>query len=132
MFETVSMPVYATIATDRANTTSDQLGAVPRWTWPTSSDGFRTRTAPNATSRTCVPRSTTARTRLSFADSFSPRMFSAASTPTTAMPPMMSPGLWRRAGKNAQVVRHEERADRDRDDVVERQRPAGEERRELV
>ena len=32
----------------------------------------------------------------------------------------------------AQVVGHEERADRDRDDVVERQRPAGEERRHLV
>ena len=37
-----------------------------------------------------------------------------------------------RREERAQVVGHEERADRDRDDVVERQRPAGEERRDLV
>ena len=37
-----------------------------------------------------------------------------------------------RGPERAEVVRHEERADGDRDDVVERQRPAGDERRELV
>ncbi len=36
------------------------------------------------------------------------------------------------AGERAQVVRHEERRDRDREDVVEAQRPAGEERDDVV
>ena len=60
-------------------------------------------------------------------------MFSAASSTIVTMPPMMSPGLCEQCGEErAQVVRHEERRDRDRDDVVEPQRPAREERDDVV
>ena len=73
--------------------------------------------------------------KLSFADSPSPRMFSQASSPTTISPTIMSSGLWLspcEPGKCAQVVRHEERRDGDREDVVQRQRPAGEERDDVI
>ena len=106
---------------------------MPRCTWLTSSEGFSTSTKPRPTSRIWVHRSATARTRLSLADSPRPRMFSAASSDDVISPPMMSPGLWLSAGEErAQVVRHEERRDRDREDVVEAQRPAGEERDDVV
>ena len=36
MFATVSMPVYASIASDSAKISSFQLGTDPRWTWWTS------------------------------------------------------------------------------------------------
>ncbi len=50
---------------------------------------------------TWVARSSTARMKLSFADSPIPRMLSAASPMITAIPPITSPGEWRNAGKNA-------------------------------
>jgi hypothetical protein len=76
-----------------AKTTSCQLGARPRWTWETRPPAFNTSTAPTTMSSTWVARSATAKNRLSFADSFKPRTFSAARMAMTVIPPRMSPGL---------------------------------------
>ena len=110
-----------------------QVGAVPRWTWSTSSEGSSTSTTPRTTSSTCVQRSATARKRLSLADSPRPRMFSAGEQRDRDQPADDVAGVvGQRREERAEVVRHEERRDRDRDDVVEAQRPAGEERDDLV
>jgi hypothetical protein len=73
MFETVSMPVYATMEMESANTTSLQVGATPRWTWFTSVEGSKIRTAPRTIRASWVSRSVAARKRLSVADSRRPR-----------------------------------------------------------
>ena len=83
--------------------------------------------------RTWVARSSTARMKLRLADSPIPRMFSQASSAITIRPPITSPGGWVSGRpERAQVVGHEEGRDRDREDVVEAERPAGEERDQLV
>ncbi len=108
---------------------------MPRCTWLTSSDGSSTSTTPSPTSSTCVQRSTIARTKLSFADSPRPRMFSAVSSDDHDEPAddVVGVVLERvQPGERAQVVGHEERGDRDREDVVEAQRPAREERDDVV
>ena len=124
---------FFTLASDSAKIRCEYVGIVPRSTWCTSSDGFSTSTAPMQMISTCVARSSTARIRLRFADSPIPRMFSQASSAITIRPPITSPGRVRqRRPERAQVVGHEERRDRDREDVVEAQRPPGDERHELV
>ena len=80
-------------------------------------------------------RSRIARTKLSFADSPRPRMFSAGEQHDDDQPAEDVVGVVRermQARERAQVVGHEERGDRDREDVVEAQRPAGEERDDVV
>jgi hypothetical protein len=72
-----------------------------------------------------VTRSAIARKKFSFADSPIPRMFS-ESADDVPRP------VRKRGPERAEVVRHEEGRDRDREDVVEAQRPAGDERDELV
>ena len=57
--------------------------------------------APSTTSATWVRRSRIARKMFSLADSPRPRMLTATRKAITATPPMMSPGEWRSAGKNA-------------------------------
>ena len=101
MFETVSIPVYASIASDSAKIVLLHVGTCPRSTWWTSSDGLRIRIAPSMMISTWVARSSTARMKLSFADSPIPRMFSAASPMITTIPPITSPGGWCSAGQNA-------------------------------
>ena len=80
-----------------------------------------TSTAPSATSRTCVARSTIARMKLSLADSPKPRMFRPASATITISPPKMSRdcGSALPDPERRQVVGYEERRDRNREDVVE-------------
>ena len=74
--ETVSTPVYASIATGTASARFDQVGATPQWTLSTSVCGSNTSTMPTTTSRSWVAKSTTARKTLSFAASWTPTMFS--------------------------------------------------------
>ena len=106
---------------------------MPKSTWLISISGLKTSTSPTITSSTCVTKSTIERTMLTFADSCTPTMLSAPSTITTPMPKTMSHGaLFERLPEDAEVVRHEVRADRRRDDVVEHLAPGGEERPELV
>ena len=89
---------------------------------------------PTTTSSSCVMKSTTASAMFRPADSLTPRTLIAASSTMMSAPTTMSPG--RRAQRlpeqPADVVRHEERRDRDRDDVVEHLAPGGEEGPELV
>jgi len=68
--------------------------------------------------------------------SLTPITFRPHSSATTAIPKMMSPGevfrVQERPEQPADVVRHEERGDRDRDHVVEHLAPRREKRPELV
>ena len=94
-FETVSTPVYASIATGTASARFDQVGATPQWTLSTRICGSSTRTMPTATSRSWVAKSTTARKTLSFAASWTPTMFSTTRTITTTIPTTTSHGFSR-------------------------------------
>ena len=98
-----------------------------------STCGLNTRKKPSPTSRSCVAKSITASPTLSAAASLTPTMLIPTRTTTTTIPPMMSHGIrLQRRPEDREVVRHEERRDRDRDDVVEHLRPGGPERDELV
>ena len=91
------------------------------------------RKKPSSTSRSCVPKSTSARTMFSFADSWMPTMLSATRTTITVGAADDVPRvLLQRLPEDREVVRHEERRDGDRDDVVEHLRPRRPERDELV
>ena len=68
------------------------VGAVPRCTFVCSTCGLNTVTTPIITSSACVARSVSARKMLSRADSWTPPMLSATSSPTTTAPPTMSHG----------------------------------------
>ncbi len=92
MFDTVSIPVYATIATGMAIRKSPSVGVVPKSTWSTSSSGSSTRMIPTTTSPTWVRKSATAKPMFTPADSLAPTMFTSPSSATTAMPPTMSAG----------------------------------------
>ena len=111
-----------------------QVGATPQWTFERQrSCGLKTSTKPSSTSSSCVAKSTTARTMFSRAASWIPTMLSATRTTTTRDAaddvPRVRP---QRLPEDREVVRDEERRDRDRDDVVQHLRPAGAERDELV
>ena len=94
-FETVSIPVYASIATGIAIARFDQVGATPQWTLSTSISGLSTSAKPTATSRICVAKSRTASVIYSLAASCTPTTFSATSTTITIAPPTMSHGFVR-------------------------------------
>ena len=92
-FETVSTPVYASIATGIAIARFDQVGATPQCTFSTSTSGLKTSANPTMTSRTCVAKSTTASEIESFAASCTPTMFSVTRTTMTTTPTTMSHGF---------------------------------------
>jgi hypothetical protein len=92
-FETVSIPVYAIIATGIERKKSLHVGATPQWMLSASVDGLRTRMKPIRTSSSCVLKSMTARKMFSRADSWIPTMFRRTRTATTIAPPMMSQGF---------------------------------------
>ena len=94
-FETVSTPVYASIATGIAIARFDQVGATPQWTFSASTSGLNTSANPMITRSTCVAKSTTASEMESFAASCTPTTFSVTSTTMTIAPPTMSHGFVR-------------------------------------
>ena len=94
-FETVSIPVYAIIATGIASAKLVQVGAVPRWMLAARTCGLKMSTKPSRTSRSCVAKSTTARKTLRLAASLIPTMFSRTRNAITAAPPITSQGVVR-------------------------------------
>ena len=70
-------------------------GATPSETLSTSVSGLKTSTAPIATSRSWVRKSTTASVTLIPVDSLAPNTFTPASSAMTTAAAMMSPGLER-------------------------------------
>ena len=91
--ETVSTPVYASIATGTAIARLAHVGATPQWMLSTRISGLKTRTKPRITSSTWVAKSITARLIDSRAASWTPTVFSATSTTMTTAPPTMSQGF---------------------------------------
>ena len=95
-FETVSMPVYAIIATGIASRKCRHVGATPQWRFAEKTMwGWKISAKPISTSSSCVAKSITARKMFRRAASRIPTMFSSTSTVTTAMPPTMSHGFSR-------------------------------------
>ena len=127
------MPVYAIIATGIASAKLDQVGAMPKWMFAERMCGEKMRKKPSATSSSCVAKSSTASTTLSFAASWMPTMFSADEQPGERDPddhvPRRRP---QRLPEDREVVRDEDHRDRDGDHVVEHLRPRRPERDELV
>ena len=93
--ETVSTPVYASIATGIAIARFDHVGATPQWMLSTRISGLKTSTKPSATSSTCVAKSITASVIESRAASWTPTMLRTTSATMTTMPPTMSHGFSR-------------------------------------
>ena len=91
--ETVSMPVYAIIATGIARKKSFHVGATPQWTFAFRIDGLKMRTKPITTRSSWVAKSTTARKMFSPAASLIPTMFSPTRRAITAAPTTTSHGL---------------------------------------
>ena len=110
------------------------VGAMPSLTLSTSVSGESTRTAPIATSSSWVRKSTTARKTLRPADSLTPTTLISGQHDDhqRAADDVPRRGLELGPEQPADVVRHEERRDRDRDHVVEHLAPRREERPELV
>ena len=132
-FDTVSMPVYAIIATGIASAKLDHVGAVPKWMFAERTCGEKMRKKPIATSSSCVAKSSTASRMLSFAASWMPTMFSADEEPGERDADDHVPRRRaQRLPEDREVVRHEDHRDRDGDHVVEHLRPRGPERDELV
>ena len=133
-FETVSIPVYAIIATGIARANFAHVGATPQWMFASSTMcGLKTRTKPRSTSSSCVAKSTTASRMFSAGRLLDPDDVERTRTTTTAAPPTIVPRVRpQRVPEDREVVRHEERRDGDRDDVVEHLRPGRPERDELV
>ena len=92
-FDTVSTPVYASIATGIAIARFPHVGAVPQWTLSTSVSGLNTSAKPSSTSSTCVAKSITASPIDSFAASVTPTMLSVTRRTITTAPPTMSHGF---------------------------------------
>ena len=67
--ETVSTPVYASIATGIAIARFDQVGATPQWMLSAMICGLKTSAKPTPTRRICVAKSITASEMDSFAAS---------------------------------------------------------------
>ena len=94
---------------------------------------MRITSAPRTTSATWVSRSVIARTMLTLVDSPSPRMLSSGQDRDDRRAADHVPWpVAERREERRQVVGDEEGADRDGDDVVEREPPAGEEGDDLV
>jgi hypothetical protein len=94
-FETVSTPVYASIATGIEIARLDHVGATPQWTFPVNVSGLKTSTNPRITSSTWVAKSTTASVIDSLAASVTPTTLSPTRTTITIAPTTMSQGLVR-------------------------------------
>ena len=92
-FDTVSTPVYASIAIGIAIARFDQVGASPQRTFDVSVSGLKTSTKPSSTSRIWVAKSITASPIESFAASVTPTTLSATRTTITTAPPTMSHGF---------------------------------------
>ena len=91
--ETVSTPVYASIAIGIEIAKFDQVGATPQWMFEVSVSGLKTRTKPRMTSTTCVAKSMTASVIESRAASCTPTTFRQTSATITTAPPTMSHGF---------------------------------------
>ena len=91
--ETVSTPVYASIAIGIEIARCPQVGAVPQWMFEVRTCGLKTSTKPSPTSSTCVAKSITASVIESLAASCTPTVFSTTSTTITTAPPTMSHGF---------------------------------------
>ncbi len=93
--DTVSIPVYAIIATGIARAKLDHVGAVPKWMFVDRMCGEKMRNAPSATRISCVAKSSTASTMFNFAASWMPTTFRATSTQVSAIPTTTSHGVVR-------------------------------------
>ncbi len=102
MLETVSMPVYASIAIGIERKKLLQVGATPKWMFEVRMCGEKTRTKPSSTSSSCVAKSVTARTTLTLADSCTPTMFRITSAAITTIPPTTSHGFSRSGGQKTE------------------------------
>ena len=71
------------------------VGATPQWMFAVRTSGLKTSTKPITTSSACVAKSTTARTMLTRAASWTPTMLTATRRTTTTAPPTMSHGFSR-------------------------------------
>ena len=91
--DTVSTPVYASIATGIAMAKSFHVGATPQRMFDVRISGLKTRTKPITTRSAWVAKSTTARKTLTRAASWTPTMLTATSRTTTTAPPTMSQGF---------------------------------------
>src|SRR5437763_3642934 len=94
-FETVSIPVYAIIATGIASAKFVQVGAVPQWMFAERTCGLKMSANPTATSRSWVAKSTTARKTLRLAASLIPTTFRTTRKTITIAPPITSQGVVR-------------------------------------
>src|SRR6478609_3851606 len=92
-FDTVSIPVYAIIATGIESAKADHVGATPQWTLAVRTCGEKMRTKPIITSRSCVAKSRTARTTLSFAASEMPTTFTLTRSQVKMIPTITSHGV---------------------------------------
>ena len=93
--ETVSIPVYAIIATGIASRNWLHVGATPQWMFEASTCGLKISAKPSSTSRICVAKSISASPMLTRADSWIPTMFSVTRRTITIPPPTMSHGFSR-------------------------------------
>src|SRR5574340_1356018 len=91
--DTVSTPVYASIAIGIEIAKFDHVGATPQWMFAFSVSGLKTRKKPRITSTTWVAKSITASVIESLAASWTPTMLSATRTAMTTAPPTMSHGF---------------------------------------
>jgi hypothetical protein len=94
-FETVSMPVYAIIATGIASAKFDHVGAVPKWMFVEMTCGEKISTNPSPTSSSCVAKSSTASRTLRFAASLMPMMLTPTSSQVSRIPTITSHGVVR-------------------------------------
>ena len=94
-FETVSIPVYAIIATGIASRNALHVGATPRWMLFASTCGWKIRTNPSPTSKSCVAKSMTASTMFNLAASWIPTMLMPTSSHVRTIPITMSHGFVR-------------------------------------
>ncbi len=94
-FDTVSIPVYAIIATGIANAKFAQVGAFPQWMFEVRMCELKISAKPRPTRSNCVAKSTTASRMFSAAASLIPTMLIPTRMMTTTIPPMMSHGFVR-------------------------------------
>ena len=94
-FETVSIPVYAIMATGIARKNELHVGVTPQCTLSTRIVGLKMSAKPMTTSRSCVPKSMRARKTFRPAASLIPTTFRATSRMITSEPPMTSQGFSR-------------------------------------
>ena len=132
--EADSRLVKETTATVSAKTRSDHVGEVPRWIGFSSVPGLKNSTSPSTTMNPCSTRSPASRHG-------DPACATSAEATDVAQHHQRDEGqrqaqrraaVAQRAPEHAHVLRRRVRRDGDQDDVVEQDRPAGDEAHELV